>query len=248
MRRFDGTFRLLPVVLFATASLLALKVVDLAEMRTSRLAIGEVARADTVGPIASDDELLTGSAPKPAEKPAEKPASPQPVAPPQQAQPLPGPSERAILERLQERRQDVEARAKDLETREQLLRAAEKRIEARIGELKELEERVTTAQQKRDDAETQRFRSVVTMYENMKAKDAARIFDRLDMRVLGDVARAMNPRRLGDVLALMSPEAAERLTIELARPPVPSAPAAGGVPAPALPAGELPRIDQKPNS
>jgi flagellar motility protein MotE (MotC chaperone) len=247
MSPLDRSFRLLPVVLFATASLLALKVVDLADMRAARIGLGEIARADTVGPLQTDDELITGSAPKPAE-PASAPAAAAPAAPPAQAQPLPSPSERAILERLQERRQDVEARQRELDMREQLLRAAEKRIEARIGELKDLEERVTAAQQKRDDAEAQRFKSVVTMYENMKAKDAARIFDRLDMRVLGDVARAMNPRRLGDVLALMSPEAAERLTIELARAPVPAPTAAGGAPAPALPAGELPRVDQKPNS
>jgi flagellar motility protein MotE (MotC chaperone) len=54
------------------------------------------------------------------------------------------------------------------------------------------------------------------MYENMKAKEAAKIFDRLDMRVLLEVATQLNPRRMSDILALMSAEAAERLTIELA--------------------------------
>ena len=54
------------------------------------------------------------------------------------------------------------------------------------------------------------------MYENMKAKDAARIFDRLEMRILVEVASAINPRRMSDILGQMSPEAAERLTVELA--------------------------------
>jgi flagellar motility protein MotE (MotC chaperone) len=231
----DRPVRLLPVVLFATASLLALKVVELSGLRTSHIAVGVPALA-SAPMVAADDDLITGATPKPAPKPAE----PVPVAPAVPAQPAIPASERAILERLQERRLEIESRLKDIETREQLLRATEKRIEARIGELKAIEERVTSESQKRDDAEAARFKSVVTMYENMKAKDAARIFDRLDMRVLGDVARAMNPRRLGDILALMSPEAAERLTIELARTPKP-APAA-----PPLPAGELPRIDQRP--
>ena len=57
------------------------------------------------------------------------------------------------------------------------------------------------------------------MYENMKAKDAARIFDRLDMRILLEVATQINPRRMSDILAQMSPEAAERLTVELAAAP-----------------------------
>src|SRR6266436_9562349 len=58
--------------------------------------------------------------------------------------------------------------------------------------------------------------NLVTMYDNMKAKDAAKIFDRLDMRVLIEVASQINPRRMSDIMAQMTPEAAERLTIELA--------------------------------
>ncbi len=55
------------------------------------------------------------------------------------------------------------------------------------------------------------------MYENMKSKDAARILDRLDMKILVDVATQINPRKMSEILAQMTPEAAERLTVELAR-------------------------------
>jgi flagellar motility protein MotE (MotC chaperone) len=54
------------------------------------------------------------------------------------------------------------------------------------------------------------------MYENMRAKDAAKIFDRLELKILVDVTTRMNPRRMSDILAQMTPEAAERLTVELA--------------------------------
>jgi flagellar motility protein MotE (MotC chaperone) len=125
-------------------------------------------------------------------------------------------AERAILERLGERREELEVRARELEMRENLLTVAEKRLEARITELKELEARVTTASQTRSEGEVAQLKNLVTMYENMKAKDAAKIFDRLDMRVLIEVATQLNPRRMSDILAQMSPEAAERLTVELA--------------------------------
>jgi flagellar motility protein MotE (MotC chaperone) len=125
-------------------------------------------------------------------------------------------AERAILERLSERRGELDARAKDLDMRENLLKAAEKRLEGRINELKELEARVNTAMQTKTDGEAARFKNLVTMYESMKAKEAAKIFDRLDMRVLIEVATQINPRRMSDILAQMTPEAAERLTIELA--------------------------------
>ncbi len=126
--------------------------------------------------------------------------------------------ERAILERLQERREELDARGRELEMRESLLKAAEKRLGRQGRRAQGRWRRASTppwasATRRR----RQRFKSLVTMYENMKAKDAARIFDRLDMKMLVEVATKINPRRMSDILAQMTPEAAERLTVELAR-------------------------------
>jgi flagellar motility protein MotE (MotC chaperone) len=171
---------------------------------------------------ARDD--ITGSAGAKPDKPAEpKPAAAKaPEAKPDgtpvslDAGRLASAAERALLERLQERRQELEARARELEIRENLLKVAEKRLEARAGELKEVEGRVQAANGKRDEGEAERYKGLVTMYENMKAKDAAKIFDRLEMRVLLEVVSQINPRRMSDILGLMTPEAAEKLTVELA--------------------------------
>ena len=124
--------------------------------------------------------------------------------------------ERAILESLQSRRQALDQRARDLDMRESLLKAAEKRVEAKVGELKEMEARIKAAMGERDKAEVDRFKAIITMYETMKAKEAARIFDKLDMKVLIEVATQMNPRAMSAIMAQMTPETAERLTVELA--------------------------------
>lgn len=145
-------------------------------------------------------------------------------------------SERAILERLQERRQELEARARDLEMRESLLKAAEKRLEGRVNEIKQAEGQVKVAKEKKDVDADARFKGLVAMYENMKAKDAARIFDRLDLKILAELAGQINPRRMADILASMSPEAAEKLTVEFA--------SRGNGPKP-TPA-ELPKIEGRP--
>jgi flagellar motility protein MotE (MotC chaperone) len=55
------------------------------------------------------------------------------------------------------------------------------------------------------------------MYEAMGPKEAARIFDRLDARTLVDLVNQMNPRKVSEIMARMQPEAAERMTLELAR-------------------------------
>ena len=54
------------------------------------------------------------------------------------------------------------------------------------------------------------------MYENMKPRDAAKIFDRLEVGVLIEMASLINPRSMSEILAQMSAERAEQLTVELA--------------------------------
>jgi flagellar motility protein MotE (MotC chaperone) len=149
------------------------------------------------------------------------------------------PAERAILERLTERRQELDARARELEIRENLLKAAEKRMEAKLAELKELEGRVSSASKKKEEADAANIKSLVVMYENMKAKDAAKIFDGLDIRVLLDVVKEINPRRMSDILAQMSPQTAERLTVEIAT--------RSGAVSPAPATKDLPKIEGRPN-
>jgi flagellar motility protein MotE (MotC chaperone) len=51
----------------------------------------------------------------------------------------------------------------------------------------------------------------------MKPKDAAKVFDRLEMPVLFEIASQIAPRKMSDILGLMSTDAAERLTVEMAR-------------------------------
>jgi len=153
---------------------------------------------------------------------SDKPPPAKPEKPPDgkvvqlDTKPAPSPSERAILERLQERRQELDTRGREIELRENLLKAAEKKYEAHANELRDQEANAPAALQKKEEAEAARLKNIVTMYENMKAKDAARIFDRLEMRILVEVASKINPRRMSDILGQMSSEAAERLTVELA--------------------------------
>jgi flagellar motility protein MotE (MotC chaperone) len=129
---------------------------------------------------------------------------------------LASPGERAVLERLQERRQALDGRSRELDMRESLLKAAEQRMDVKLGELRSMEKKVDSAETSKRQVETDRFKSIVAMYENMKSKDAARIFERLDMKVLVEVSTQMKPAKMAEILGQMSPDAAERLTVELA--------------------------------
>src|SRR3954467_12746913 len=135
--------------------------------------------ADITGAVQAKKE----EAPKPAAPATEAPKPDGVVINPEQTTPV-SPSERAILERLQQRRQELEQRAREVDIRESLLKAAEKRIESRVEELKAVESRITTATSQKSEADAARFKGIITMYEGMKPKDAAKVFDRLEMGVL----------------------------------------------------------------
>jgi flagellar motility protein MotE (MotC chaperone) len=129
---------------------------------------------------------------------------------------MPSGAERAILERLQARRQELDTRARELDIRESLIQNAEKRMDAHLDELKQVEARIKVETQQKDDAEVARLKGLVTMYENMKPRDAAKIFNGLDSAVLLEVVSSINPRTMAEILAQMSPDVAQRLTVELA--------------------------------
>lgn len=228
--------RVIPVVLVAIFGLVVLKIAGLVldggyvfdyQPSISRPATTKASWAQETlnfpgAPKAGDPADITGSSHSAA--PA-KPAAPPPEPPkpeggtvvfPDQTPRVPE-SERAILERLQTRRQELDQRAREIEIRESLLKAAEKRIESKVEEMKSLEGKASTAAGARTEQESTRFKSIVTMYESMKPKDAAKVFDRLEMGVLIEIASQINPRKMSDIMGLMQAEAAERLTVELAR-------------------------------
>ena len=226
--------RVIPVVLIAIFGLAVLKVAglmidggyvfDYQPKSTQRSWAQEAFNF----PGGRTDPDITGSV---HEKPKEEEAKPAVAAPEvakpegvavnpeqqQQAGMAVSPSERAILERLQARRQELEARAREIDIRESLLKAAEKRVESKVEEMKAVESRISTATQQKSDADAARVKGIVTMYESMKPKDAAKVFDRLEMPVLIEIATQIAPRKMSDILGLMQTEAAERLTVEMAR-------------------------------
>jgi flagellar motility protein MotE (MotC chaperone) len=126
------------------------------------------------------------------------------------------PAEKALLERLGERREELEGRMRELEMRERLLNSAEKKLDGRVGDLKVLEEKAGGPAGKPAVEEAKAIKNLVIMYEAMKPKDAARVFDRLGLDVLVPVVQQMNPRKMSEVLAAMSPDRAEKLTVALA--------------------------------
>lgn len=138
---------------------------------------------------------------------------------PVEAKPIAGQellSQIEILQKLAERRKQLDQLEQTLRMREDLLKASEERIGKRVDELKTLEDRIGGDVKAKEEEKSKELADLVKMYESMKAKDAARVFDKLDIGLAADLGRQMNPKKLGDIVAKMSADQAERLTVELA--------------------------------
>ncbi len=122
-----------------------------------------------------------------------------------------------LLQMLAKRRAEIDQRAAGLKQRETLLEAAEKRIDEKIAKLQLLQKAIEGLLVRRDEQEEAQLTSLVKIYENMKPKDAARIFEELDMAVLLDVIERMKERKTAPIMAQMNPQRAKAITLKLAQ-------------------------------
>lgn len=202
---------------------------------------------ETTGSVPAKDTKATGDA-KDAKPDAPMQPGPQDgtirdrSAVMNQGQRTASPAERTLTERLGERREQNEARQRELDLREKLLETAERKLDGRVGELKAVEDKLESKKDEKEGSEAQGLKKLVIMYENMKPKDAARVFDRLPSDVLVPMVLQMNPRKMSEVLASMSPEAAEKLTVALASRARAARSDVGTAPAASMPSTELQAI------
>jgi flagellar motility protein MotE (MotC chaperone) len=178
----------------------------LSRIRVLPLTIGAAALAFGVH---AGEVVKTATAPKiTAQKPAPKLKIPASVAPTR--------TEIELAEELAAKRGGNDDRKRQIELRERLLEASEKRLDAKLAELKTLEAQQGTVSGKAKTAANDQFLSLIKVYETMKPKDSARIFEKLDMTVQLAVATRMKERSMAAMMAEMTPEAARNLTMEMA--------------------------------
>lgn len=205
-----ASVRLMPAVMVTVAAVLGLKAVAMAE-----------SVAETVADAGHAAPTTTAAA---GDHPAEAAATPAAQCEAPSLAEMAGLSqaEVQVLQALGTRRAELDARGEALGTQDGLMLAAEQRLNERLAELRTLETHVNDLLGQLDEAQEQRLASLVDVYQRMRAKDAAAVFDGLDDDVLVQVASRMRQANLAEVMGRMEPTRARALTqmlAERARPP-----------------------------
>jgi flagellar motility protein MotE (MotC chaperone) len=168
-----------------------------------------------------------------------------------------------VLSALSKRRAALDAREEQIKTQANILAATESRVDSKIAQLKDLQDKIAALLVQRDDAQKAQITALVKTYTVMKVPAAAHIFNTLDDSVLVPVAEQMKPDILAGILAAMDPDVAKKLTMKLANKlalpetlttaaatPVPAAqasaaPASPGATPAATPATKIPAAKPK---
>ena len=245
--------RLMPILIFAFSALLVLKVAGLVLGNNVTFGVQVAQGGEGEG---------EGEA-----KPAPPPVAPAPAAG-AAIQDLTAKTleelrknsaEKDLLDALSKRRDELDKRAAELDLREKLLQAAQAKMEQRLAELTALEQKMADDKKKQMETygdPTDQIKSMAGMYEQMKPKEAASIFEQMDIEVVLQLARAISPRKMSAILAAMNPTLAGQITAKVTHPPqMPGAPApvdpnapAGGTPPDPSQAGAQPMTPMDPSA
>lgn len=226
MSIFASHLRVLPMLIGAASLLLVVKVESvwngIQDVARPTLAITTATAAEpsqeavTSPPTHAVDAAPLRQVVSGATGPA-APAIPVAQAPQSQQAAELSPAELDVLQQLAERRKSLDERERAIAERGSLLQAAEARIDQKIQDLRDLRVTLEQLTKLRDEQEERKILSLVKIYETMKPKDAARIFQELELETLLLVVDRMKERKLAPVLAEMNPNKAMEITVELAK-------------------------------
>ncbi|MDR1684948.1 MAG: hypothetical protein LBR82_00640 [Desulfovibrio sp.] len=115
----------------------------------------------------------------------------------------------------------VAKRQEDLARKEQELRVLEGELNSRLERMQILENRLSGMIKEAEGTQDAKFRHLVDMLSNMKAKQAAAVLETLDQKVSVKVLAVMRGRQAGEILTYVRPQVAAQLTEALARMQLP---------------------------
>lgn len=125
------------------------------------------------------------------------------------------PTEIDILKSLKQRREELEGREQELMFKENTIQLTKAQIDERLKTLQLLKDELKIIIKQYDVKEAEKNARLIRIYENMKPKEAARIFEEMQLNVLLEVVEKMRETRLAPILASMEPFKAKEITVAL---------------------------------
>ncbi len=208
MLKLPHNIRILPVVIFLSVLMLTLRINNMIDSiqahRLPHFGVGELRAEETATPEATalSTALQTSDLKGSNSEVVHEETSPSSFTQ----------SEIQILQELAERREALDLRSSEIDKKAVQLKVSELEIEKRLKQLQEYEQKLKLLVQEYNEKEKAKIASLVKVYANMKPKEAARIFETLDLEVTVALLKEMKPTSSSAILAQITPTKAKAIT------------------------------------
>lgn len=136
--------------------------------------------------------------------------------PPKEEKELISESEKRLLEKLRNRREELEAWEKELTIKAGTIEASSRKLDGKIAELEKLKKQTEKIISEYQNEEDSKIGSLVKIYESMKPKDAAKVFDQMDIDIMLSIIDKMSERKAAPILAKLNTRRAKEITEKIA--------------------------------
>lgn len=113
------------------------------------------------------------------------------------------------LTKLNDRRKELDAREEELNRQEVELQAQKVELDKRLKELEDMRGKISNMLETRVKADDQKVDTLVQMYTNMKAPQAAKVFETMDEDLVVEILGRMKKKNAADIMNLLKPEKAQ---------------------------------------
>lgn len=143
------------------------------------------------------------------EKPKAEIGNPPPVEP---AKIKPAISTGESLGSLQQKESEIRKREELLKEKEERLSKLEKEVEQKVKDLLALQKQAQTTQSEKQDTQNAKVRSLAKIYGTMKPKEAAKLMENLDDKLVMSIISTMTPDQAAGILAIMEVKKAAKIS------------------------------------
>lgn len=119
------------------------------------------------------------------------------------------PDEADYLFKLSERNKQLDQREEELKKLESEIAKQKEDLDSKLKKLEETRQKISTALEEKIKADDSKVETLVQMYSNMKAQQAAKVFETLDEELVIEILGRMKKKSAADILNLIKPEKAQ---------------------------------------
>jgi len=154
--------------------------------------------------------------PAPKAKTEAAPAVAKNEAAPVEAKKVMGDEEIDHLSKLNDRKKELDEREEELNRMEQELAAQKEALDKRLKDLEDVRRGISSVLEEKVKGDDKKIDTLVQMYSDMKAPQAAKVFETMDEDLAVDILGRMKKKNAADIMNLLKPEKAQVLSEKFA--------------------------------